>query len=70
MHNVYYAYNLKKCLSGENTVVTLDEIQRLALVVKKPMEVLNHGAEQLKHNGITIFKSGRTHVKAMSLLRN
>ena len=56
MHNVYYAYNLKKCLSSGNTVITLDKIQRLALVVKKPMEVLNQGSWIVETQQIVDFQ--------------
>nr|GEU70131.1 putative reverse transcriptase domain-containing protein [Tanacetum cinerariifolium] len=55
---MFYVSNLKKCLSDESLVISLDEIQiddKLHFV-EELMEIMDRGVKQLKQSRIPIFK--------------
>ncbi|GKA56595.1 hypothetical protein Tco_0755667 [Tanacetum coccineum] len=58
IHNTFHVSNLKKCLSDENLVIPLDEIQlddKLDFI-EEPIEVMDREVKQLKQSRIPIIK--------------
>ena len=61
LNNVYCVFHvsyLKKCLSNDTLVITLDEIQvKLEMkFIKEPMEIIDREVKRLKHSWIPIVK--------------
>ncbi|GJW47666.1 hypothetical protein Tco_0079312 [Tanacetum coccineum] len=58
IHNTFHVSNLKKCLSDESLVISLDEIQlddKLHFI-EEPIEVMDREVKQLKQSNIPIVK--------------
>ncbi|GJR29512.1 putative reverse transcriptase domain-containing protein [Tanacetum coccineum] len=59
-HSTFHVSNLKKCLSDEMFVISLDEIQiddKLHFV-EEPVEIMDREVKMLKQSRIPIFKDG------------
>nr|GEX04324.1 putative reverse transcriptase domain-containing protein [Tanacetum cinerariifolium] len=58
VHNTFYVSNLKKCLSVEPLVISLDEayIDDKLRFVEEPVEVMDHKVKRLKKSCIPIIK--------------
>ncbi|GJY90724.1 putative reverse transcriptase domain-containing protein [Tanacetum coccineum] len=58
VHNTFYVSNLKKCLSDESLVISLEELRvddKLRFV-EEPVEVMDREIKQLKRSRIPIIK--------------
>ncbi|GKB14315.1 putative reverse transcriptase domain-containing protein [Tanacetum coccineum] len=58
VHNTFHVSNLKKCMSDESLVISLEELRvddKLHFV-EEPVEVMNHEIKQLKISRISIIK--------------
>ncbi|GJS42874.1 putative reverse transcriptase domain-containing protein [Tanacetum coccineum] len=58
IHNTFHVSNLKKCLTDENLVISLEEIQlddKLHFI-EEPVEIMDREVKQLKHSRIPIVK--------------
>nr|GEV11247.1 reverse transcriptase domain-containing protein [Tanacetum cinerariifolium] len=58
IHNPFHVANLKRCLSDENLIISLDEIQlddKLHFI-EEPVEIIDHEVKQLKQSRIPIVK--------------
>ncbi|GKD31870.1 hypothetical protein Tco_1242648, partial [Tanacetum coccineum] len=58
IHNTFHVLNLKKCLSGENLVIPLDEIRlddKLHFI-EEPIEIMDREVKKLKQSRIPIVK--------------
>ncbi|GKC03998.1 hypothetical protein Tco_0995608 [Tanacetum coccineum] len=58
VYNVFHIYNLKKCLSNDTLVISLEEIQlddKLNFV-EEPVEIMDREVKQLKQSRIPIIK--------------
>ncbi|GKC77814.1 putative reverse transcriptase domain-containing protein [Tanacetum coccineum] len=58
VHNTFHVSNLKKCLSDESFVISLEELRvddKLHFV-EEPVEVMDHEIKQLKRSRIPIIK--------------
>nr|GEV72573.1 putative reverse transcriptase domain-containing protein [Tanacetum cinerariifolium] len=58
VHNTFHVPNLKKCLSDESLVISLEELRvddKLHFV-EEPVEVMDHEIKQLKRSRIPIIK--------------
>ncbi|GJV92817.1 putative reverse transcriptase domain-containing protein [Tanacetum coccineum] len=58
VHNVFHICNLKKCLSDDTLIISLEEIQlddKLNFV-EEPVEIMDHEVKQLKRSRIPIVK--------------
>nr|GFB30926.1 putative reverse transcriptase domain-containing protein [Tanacetum cinerariifolium] len=58
VHNTFHVSNLKKCLSDESLVISLDElrIDDKLHFVKEPIEIMDREIKQLKRSRILIIK--------------
>nr|GEY38206.1 putative reverse transcriptase domain-containing protein [Tanacetum cinerariifolium] len=58
VHNTFHVSNLKKCLSDESLVISLDElrIDDKLHFVEEPMEIMDREIKQLKRSRIPIIK--------------
>ncbi|GJW05907.1 putative ribonuclease H-like domain-containing protein [Tanacetum coccineum] len=59
IHSTFHVSNLKKCLTDENLVIPLEEIQlddKLHFI-KEPVEIMDREVKQLKQSRIPIVKS-------------
>ncbi|GJY68668.1 putative reverse transcriptase domain-containing protein [Tanacetum coccineum] len=58
VHNTFYISNLKKCLSDESLVISLDGlcINDKLHFVEEPVEIINRETKQLKRSRIPIIK--------------
>nr|GEU34021.1 putative reverse transcriptase domain-containing protein [Tanacetum cinerariifolium] len=58
IHNTFHFSNLKKCLSDESLIITLDEVQlddKLHFI-KEPIEIIDREVKRLKQSRIPIVK--------------
>ncbi|GJR27299.1 putative reverse transcriptase domain-containing protein [Tanacetum coccineum] len=58
VHNTFHVSNLKKCMSDESLVISLEELRvddKLHFV-EEPVEVMDHEIKQLKRSHIPIIK--------------
>nr|GEU80084.1 putative reverse transcriptase domain-containing protein [Tanacetum cinerariifolium] len=58
IHNTFYVSNLKKCLSDESLIISLDEVQlddKLQFI-EEPAEIIDHDVKRLKQSRIPIIK--------------
>nr|GEW39121.1 putative reverse transcriptase domain-containing protein [Tanacetum cinerariifolium] len=60
VHNTFHVSNLKKCLSDESLVISLDElrIDDKLYFVEEPVETMDREIKQLKRSRIPIIKVG------------
>ncbi|GKF75201.1 hypothetical protein Tco_0224645, partial [Tanacetum coccineum] len=58
VHSTFHISNLKKCLSDESFVISLDEIHidDKLYFVEEPMEIVNREVKGLKQSRIPIIK--------------
>ncbi|GKA19644.1 hypothetical protein Tco_0699559 [Tanacetum coccineum] len=58
VHNTFHELNLKKCMSDESLVISLEELRvdNKLHFVEEPMEVMDHEIKQLKRSRISIIK--------------
>nr|GEZ24163.1 putative reverse transcriptase domain-containing protein [Tanacetum cinerariifolium] len=57
VHNTFHVSNLKKCLSVESLVISLDELRIDKLhFVEEPVEIMDREIKQLKRSRIHIIK--------------
>nr|GEY53313.1 putative reverse transcriptase domain-containing protein [Tanacetum cinerariifolium] len=58
IHNPFHVANLKRCLSDENLIISLDEIQLNDKLhfIEEPVEIIDHEVKQLKQSRIPIVK--------------
>ncbi|GKC76247.1 hypothetical protein Tco_1127021 [Tanacetum coccineum] len=58
VHNTFHVSNLKKCLSDESLVISLDNIQidDKLYFVEEPTEIMDREVKQLKQSRILNFK--------------
>ncbi|GJW16723.1 hypothetical protein Tco_0024159 [Tanacetum coccineum] len=58
VYSTFHVSNLKKCLSDENFVMPLDEIQidEKLHFIEEPVEVIDHEVKRLKQSRIPIVK--------------
>nr|GEV36883.1 hypothetical protein [Tanacetum cinerariifolium] len=72
VHNTFHVPNLKKCLSDESLVISLDElrIDDTLHFLKEPVEIMDREIKQLKRRHIPIIKpKGRVRVMVFRVLR-
>ncbi|GJV34691.1 reverse transcriptase domain-containing protein [Tanacetum coccineum] len=58
IHNTFHLSNLKKCLTSDNLIIPLEDIQlddKLHFI-KEPVEIMDRGVKQLKQSRIPIVK--------------
>nr|GEV42014.1 putative reverse transcriptase domain-containing protein [Tanacetum cinerariifolium] len=60
VHNMFHVLNLKKCLSDESLMISLDEllINDKLHFVEEPVEIMDRKIKQLKRSRIPIIKVG------------
>nr|GEV49766.1 putative reverse transcriptase domain-containing protein [Tanacetum cinerariifolium] len=58
IHNTFHVSNLKKCLSDESLIISLDEIQLddKLYFIEEPIEIMDIEVKKLKQSGIPIVK--------------
>nr|GEY56149.1 putative reverse transcriptase domain-containing protein [Tanacetum cinerariifolium] len=58
IHNTFHVSNLKKCLTDENLIISLKEIQLedKLYFVEEPVEIMDREVKQLKQSRISIVK--------------
>ncbi|GJW48858.1 putative reverse transcriptase domain-containing protein [Tanacetum coccineum] len=72
VHNTFHVLNLKKCLSDETLVISLDEIQiddKLQFV-KEPVKIMDREVKSLKQSHIPIVKVLRLDIRSSFRARN
>ncbi|GKC48615.1 putative reverse transcriptase domain-containing protein [Tanacetum coccineum] len=58
VHNTFHYSNLKKCLSDEDLIISLDEVRidKKLHFIKEPIEIMDREVKQLKQSRIPIVK--------------
>lgn len=58
MHDIFYVLNLKKCLSNDELIIPLDEIQVNTKLnfVEEPIDIMDQEVKRLKQSHIPIVK--------------
>ncbi|XP_071687599.1 uncharacterized protein [Rutidosis leptorrhynchoides] len=58
IHDTFHVSNLKKCLSGENLIIPLEEIQVDSKLhfVEEPVEIMDREVKHLKQSNMPIVK--------------
>ncbi|GKF97604.1 hypothetical protein Tco_0293425 [Tanacetum coccineum] len=58
VHNTFHDSNLKKCLSDEDLIISLDEVRidEKLYFIEEPIEIMDREVKKLKQNRIPIVK--------------
>nr|GFA95663.1 putative reverse transcriptase domain-containing protein [Tanacetum cinerariifolium] len=58
VHNTFHVLNLKKCLSDESLVISLEglHVDDKHYFIEEPVEIMDHEIKQLKRSHIPIIK--------------